>query len=75
MNPIVFDGANIVFAKDQPQYNQLPARLEQDGTVITVWELTPEERIEIFNTGRLHLRISTFNRPLQPICPSVIPFK
>lgn len=75
MHPIEFEGSNVVIGKDQPEYNPLPAKIEQDGTVTTVWELTPEERTEIANTGRLYLRQLTFNRNLQPICPSVVPFE
>lgn len=74
MEPIYFEGYNRVFGKDQPEYNPLPAKVEEDGTVTTVWQLTEEERKEIANTGKLYLRQLTFNRNLQPICPSVVPF-
>ena len=75
MKPIEFEGANIIIGEKQPEYLPLPAKLEKDGTVTTVWELTPEEREEISKTGKLYLRQLTFNRPLQPLCPSVVPFE
>lgn len=71
MKAIEFEGQNVIFAKDQPEYNPLPAFKAADGTVTTCWELTPEERLEIFNSGKLWLRQLTFNQPLQPISPSV----
>lgn len=73
MKPIEFEGHNIVYAKDQKEYIPLPAFRDKDGGVVTCWELTPEERLEIFNTGKLWLKTLTFNQPLQPICPSVSP--
>lgn len=71
MKPIKFDGSNVVFAEDQPEYEPLPAKKDSDGTITTCWELTPEEREIIANGGNLWLRILTFNKPLQPVCPSI----
>lgn len=75
MIPIEFEGSNVVIGKDQPEYHPLPAKLDKDGTVTTCWELSPEERQEIFTTGKLYLRQLTFNKNLQPICLSVVPFE
>lgn len=61
----------IVFAKDQPEYRQLPAIRLDDGTVITRWRLTWRERLRVLWTGSIWLDILTFNRPLQPLRPSV----
>jgi len=70
MHPVEFEGHNIVFAKDQPEYQSLPAlRLIDDpfGTVITCWQLTPEELEEVNKTGKVYLSQLTFNGPLQPV--------
>lgn len=67
MIPINFENSNIVFGKDQPQYNMLPAHRDESGVVTTCWELTPEERIEILETGKIYLQQYTFNDPLQPV--------
>lgn len=75
MNPIEFEGHNVVIGENQKEYLPLPAHVAEDGTVTTVWQLTMEERTEILNNGRLYLRQLTFNNPLQPICPSVVPFE
>ena len=60
-----------VYAKDQPQYFPLPARVDSEGTVVTCWQLTWRERMTLLLRGTLFLTLSTFNRPLQPIRCSV----
>lgn len=57
----------VVFAKDQPEYLQLPAIKLPDGQVITRWNFTLKERIKILFSGNLWLSLLTFNNPLQPI--------
>ena len=71
MKPIKFEGQNVVFAEDQPEFEPLPAKKDADGTVTTCWEFTPEEREIIANGGNLYLSQLTFNHPLQPLSPSV----
>lgn len=56
----------IVFAKDQPEYNPLPA-LTDGHTVITKWKLSDKEIKDIFDNRVVYLKILTFGRPLQPI--------
>lgn len=72
MKPIDFEGANVVYAKDQPEYLPLPAKKEPDGKVTTCWELTDEEIEVILKTKKLYIQMLTFNNPLTPILPSVI---
>ena len=72
MKPIEFKGANVVFAKDQPEYLQLPAFKDDEGNVITEWELTDRERLKIFNGENLRLSLLTFNQPLQPVRPYLV---
>lgn len=73
MKPIDFPGVNHVFGKDQPEYKPLPVMHLHDpeGSVISCWELTPEEREEIARTGKFYIKQLTFNRPLQPILPTM----
>ena len=56
----------VVFAKDQPEYNPLPALLEEDGTVHTRWRLSLKERLQVLFSGDIYLALLTFNQPLQP---------
>lgn len=61
----------VVLAKDQPEYNPLPALIFADGVVMTEWELTEEERLRLVRGERLRLWIWTFGQPLQPVALEV----
>jgi hypothetical protein len=56
-----------IYAKDQPEYLPLPARVDGSGTVVTCWRLTFKERCRILFLGTFFLTLLTFNHPLQPI--------
>lgn len=68
MKPIEFKHQNVVFAKDQPEYQPLPAlRLDTpEGQVISCWKLTFRERLTILFTGKLWVSLMSFNKPLTP---------
>ncbi len=55
------------FAKDQPQYNPLPCRRQEDGTVTIRWKLSPRERLAVLMSGCIWHTVLTFGGPLQPI--------
>lgn len=67
MRPKEFPEQNIVFAKDQPQYNQLPSHKAPDGTVTMCIELSEEDKKAITENGVFWIQLLTFNHPLQPI--------
>ena len=67
MKPIKFEGHNIVYAENQPEYNPLPAFKDENGTIVTCWELTNEDFERIVETRRIYLSVMTFNNPLQPV--------
>lgn len=69
MKPVEFKGQNIVFGADQEQYNNLPAIYtgDDEGMVVTCWEVTDEDLEEIKKTRKIYLSQLTFNRPLQPL--------
>lgn len=71
MTPISFPEANATYGEGQPQYLPLPALRERDGCVTTCWKLTRRERVRLLFTGRIWWRVLTFNRPLQPVLPTV----
>ena len=72
MKPIEFPGFNATFAKDQPEYLPLPAHInKEEGVVTTSWDLSWKERFKILFGANLYLQTMTFNKPLQPILPSV----
>lgn len=68
MKPIEFPEQNVVFAKDQPEYQPLPAFRNDSpqGEVITCWQLSFSERLRILFTGKLWVSLMTFNKPLTP---------
>lgn len=77
MTPIVPEqvpvGARVViFAKDQPEYDPLPAAIDAAGVVMTEWALSAEDLATIVNGGRIRLWIYTSNRHLQPIALEVV---
>lgn len=67
MKPIEFEGANIVFGKNQPEYLPLPAKQVDDSTIMTCWELTDEDILLINSSKKIWLGIMTFGKPLQPV--------
>ena len=76
MEPIKFDGFNVVFAENQPEYLPLPAWIDKDkGVMVACWRLSFKERVKVLFTGKIWQKIRTFNKPLQPqllLCDSPI---
>ena len=74
MQPLNFDGSNIVFGVNQPEYEPLPAEFvgkPETGQINTCWELSPDELKQIQETGKIWVSILTFGQPLQPVLVSV----
>jgi hypothetical protein len=71
MEPVDFEGRNVIFAKDQPQYRPLPAHKAEDGIVTTCWEFSFRERLRVLFGTPLLLCQHTFNTPLQPVMLSI----
>lgn len=71
MKPISFKGQNVVFGEGQKEYLPLPALRLADGQVITCWEFTEEEILEIIESRCIYINQLTFNQPLQPLLPVV----
>jgi hypothetical protein len=57
----------VTFAADQPEYAPLPALVFPDGSVLTEWTFTEEERTLIARGENLRLWIWPFGCPLQPV--------
>ena len=68
MKPVEFEGQTLVIAKDQPQYQPLPAfqHFDKSGRVTFCWRLTWRERLKLLFTGTLWHQVLTFEQPLQP---------
>jgi hypothetical protein len=70
VSPVIteeFVASEVVFAKDQPQYNPLPVIRRPDGVLLSRWKLTDEEREAIAAGADILLFNCTFNQPLQPV--------
>ena len=66
MQIVKFDGCNITYGKDQPEYLPLPACKTEEGDVTSCWKMNLKERLRVLFTGRVYVSLLTFNRPLQP---------
>lgn len=68
MKPKQFKEVNVTFAKDQPEYQPLPAFRNDSpqGEVITCWELSFKERLRVLFFGEVWVSLMTFNKPLTP---------
>lgn len=66
MKPIEFKEQNVVFAKDQKEYQPLPALKFDDGEVLTCWKLSWKELLKVVLTRKIWCAQLTFNHPLQP---------
>lgn len=68
MKPTKFKHQNVVFAKDQPEYQPPPAlKIEgPEGHVISCWKLSFKERLKVLFFGRVWVDLLSFNKPLTP---------
>lgn len=67
MKPVEFKGQNVIYGKDQPEYQPLPAMRLPDGTIYTCWELSEDELKEVMETRKIYVSQLTFNQPIHPI--------
>ena len=68
MKPVEFKHQNTVFAKDQPEYQPLPALVLDSpiGEVISCWKLSFRERLRVLFLGRIWVSLASFKKPLTP---------
>lgn len=69
MKLIAFPEQTIVIAKDQPEYQPLPAFQYADdpeGKIAFCWQLSWRERLKFLFIGKLWHQVRTFHEPLQP---------
>jgi hypothetical protein len=73
MKPIEFKHQTVVFAKDQPEYQPLPAlKLDTpEGEVISCWKMSLKDRFKVLFTGCVWCSLMCFNKPLTPSYLSV----
>lgn len=69
MKPIEFKEQNVVFAKEQAEYQPLPARRCDDTEnvpVISCWKMSFKERMIVLFTGKVWVNLLSFGKPLTP---------
>ncbi len=68
MNPVSFKEQNCIIHESGEHYLPLPAYCDPyEGEVISCWDLDEDELEQVLKTGKIWLRMLTFNQPLQPI--------
>lgn len=75
MKPIEFKDQTCVIAENQDEYQNLPALVIPDNgfnTVISCWELSPEELEKVKETGKIWVSVMAFGA-LQPMILSSDP--
>lgn len=71
MRPIEFSEQTCVYAEDQPEYIPLPVHKSPDGRLISCWSFSFLERLKILFSSKLWIHSFTFNKPLQPLRPTL----
>jgi len=66
MKAIKFEGHNVVMGKDQPEYEDLPAYVQENGIVTTCFRLDDSEIREIEKSRLLRISLMNMGRPCQP---------
>lgn len=71
--PLHDGGRHVTFGKSQPEiYFALPASVDDQGTVMTEWELSAEDLAMLLDGGRLRLWLMFTDvkdgKPLTPVC-------
>ena len=66
MKPIKFKEQNCTYGENQPKYLPLPAFRDENGIVVSCWQLSFKERIKALFGGKIWLSLWSFNKPLTP---------
>lgn len=67
IEPTAAGGQSVTFAKDQPQYVPLPAKVFNQGLVLTEWKPDEAELARLMAGEAIRLWIWRFGNQLQPL--------
>jgi ATP sulfurylase len=70
MKPVKFKESNIEFAKNQDEYETLPAYYDpedKNGIAITCWKMNFFDRIRAVFSGKVFIALWTFNHGFSPM--------
>lgn len=57
----------IIIAEHQDEYGNLPSIRLADGSILTRWKLSDEEKAVVVETGDVYLIMQTFGKPVTPV--------
>ena len=66
-----FKQVNVEIAKDQKEYEILPAMITPDFAIIS-FKLSEEEIQQVIETGTIYLNLFHCNKPITPIGQSIL---
>ena len=67
MKAMDFEGSNVVYAKGQSNYSELPSYRASDGMIVTsCYKPTFWEVVHLLFGAKIWLSVMVFNKPLQP---------
>jgi len=66
MHPVEFVGQTQIVSKDQDEYRDLPARMD-NGIMTCCWGMNWRQRIVAVFTGRIYVEVLLCDRKLQPM--------
>jgi hypothetical protein len=69
VSPVIQDQElpELLIAKDQDEYETLPAVDCGNGVILTRWEVTEEDLERIKETKSIYIYLWTFGNPVQPL--------
>jgi hypothetical protein len=67
MKAIEFEGQTMIFAENQDEYENLPARVDGNGVVTCCLGLEEDELVEALKAMSLQITRLTFDDPAQPL--------
>lgn len=71
VSPVIPGFKEIIYAKDQPEYNPISTIKDIKGQVLSRWAFSEEERKLIAEGADLFVCVHTFNKKLQPMALAV----
>ncbi len=65
------ESAEVIIAKDQPEYAPIPALKASSGKILMRLEFSAADLACVLNGGSLYLCFLTFNQPMQPVIAAI----
>jgi hypothetical protein len=75
VSPVIpgYEKEEVVVAKDQKEYGNLPVLHIGEGILLSRWELTEKDLAKVTETKSIYFYQWTFGQPVQPVAMQVEP--